>query len=56
VELRLHGVDPDGAVEAARRHGSHVLAEAADKPHGVREAYLADPDGYIWVPDVPLQK
>ncbi|MGH6933071.1 MAG: VOC family protein [Dongiaceae bacterium] len=56
VELRLHGVDPDAAVAAARRHGAYVLAAAADKPHGVREAFIADPDGYMWVPDVPLKK
>ena len=24
-----------------------------DKPHGLREAYLVDVDGYVWVPDVP---
>lgn len=56
VELRLHGIDPDAAVAAALRHGAHVLAPAADKPHGVREAHIADPDGYMWVPDVPLRK
>ena len=32
----------------------HVVASAADKGHGLREAYLMDPDGYLWVPDVPL--
>jgi hypothetical protein len=31
-----------------------VLAEAADKPHGLRESYIVDPDGYVWVPDRPL--
>lgn len=56
VELRLHGVDPDAAVMAARSHGAHVLAEAADKPHGTREAFIVDPDGYVWVPDTPLMK
>ena len=54
VELRLHGCDPDRAEAAARRLGFPVLAGAADKPHGVREAFLGDPDGYIWVPDVPI--
>jgi len=24
----------------------------ADKPHGLREAYIAGPDGYVWVPSV----
>ena len=32
--------------------GHHVLAEAADKPHGLRESYILDPDGYCWVPAV----
>jgi hypothetical protein len=30
-----------------------VLAETQDKPHGLRECYLVDPDGYVWVPGVP---
>jgi catechol 2,3-dioxygenase-like lactoylglutathione lyase family enzyme len=54
IELRLHDHDPDAAVVAAGRLGYTVLAVAADKPHGLREAYIADPDGYIWVPDCPL--
>jgi hypothetical protein len=29
-----------------------VLSEAADKPHGLRESYILDPDGYCWVPAV----
>ena len=52
VELRLHGCNPDQAEAAARRLGFTVLAPAADKPHGLREAYLLDGDGYIWVADV----
>jgi len=53
IELRLHNCDPDRA-EAAARAGDHtVLAGAADKPHGLREAYILDPDGYCWVPDRP---
>jgi len=53
AELRLYGRDPDTAVEAANAIGAIVLAEAADKPHGLREAYILDPDGYLWVPSVP---
>ena len=53
VELRLHGCDPDAAAARAKAGGHHVVAEPADKPHGLREAYIADPDGYVWVPDVP---
>lgn len=56
AELRLHGRDPDEAESAARRLGYPVLAPATDKPHGLREAYLLDPDGYLWVPDVPLPR
>lgn len=56
AELRLYGRDPDAAVQSARAIGGtlggHVLAEAADKPHGVREAFLIDPEGYCWVPTV----
>jgi catechol 2,3-dioxygenase-like lactoylglutathione lyase family enzyme len=54
IELRLHGCDPDAAEAAARKNGYHVLVEALNKGHGLREAYLIDPDGYVWVPDVPV--
>jgi catechol 2,3-dioxygenase-like lactoylglutathione lyase family enzyme len=53
AELRLHGRDPDAAEAAAKRLGHAVLASAIDKPHGLREAFLVDADGYVWVPDVP---
>jgi catechol 2,3-dioxygenase-like lactoylglutathione lyase family enzyme len=53
AELRLHGRDPDAAEAAARQLGYTVLASAADKPHGLREVYVLDADGYLWVPDVP---
>jgi len=56
AELRLHGRNPDEAEAAARRLGFTVLASAIDKPHGLREAYLIDPDGYLWVPDIPSQR
>jgi uncharacterized glyoxalase superfamily protein PhnB len=54
IELRLHGCDPDAAEAAARRLGFEVLSPAQNKAHGVREAYIRDADGYIWVPDVPI--
>lgn len=54
AELRLHGCDPDLAEAAARAAGHVVLAGAADKPHGLREAYILDDDGYCWVPDRPV--
>ncbi|MGQ4806882.1 hypothetical protein NKDENANG_00219 [Candidatus Entotheonellaceae bacterium PAL068K] len=56
AELRLHGCDPDQAEAAARRLGFTVLASATDKPHGLREVYLIDADGYLWVPDVSLPR
>ncbi len=52
IELRLHGCDPDKAEAAARQHGYEVLSPAAVKGHGLREAFLIDADGYVWVPDV----
>lgn len=55
VELRVHGCDPDAAEARARTLGFTVLAGTADKPHGLRECYLLDPDGYCWVPDVPVR-
>lgn len=56
VELRLYHLDPDAAVVRAKANGYVVLAEAADKPHGMREAYILDPDGYCWVVSLPLSK
>jgi predicted enzyme related to lactoylglutathione lyase len=56
AELRLYGRDPDAAEAVARAQadalGGVVLAASADKPHGVREAYILDPEGYCWVPTI----
>ncbi|WP_237213275.1 VOC family protein [Falsiroseomonas oryziterrae] len=54
VELRLYGQDPDAAEARARDYGAPVIATAEDKPHGLREAYLLDPAGYVWVPCRPI--
>ena len=54
VELRLFAVDPDQAEERARARGDMVLMATADKPHGLRECFLLDPDGYCWVPSTPI--
>jgi len=56
AELRLYDHDPDAAEARARARGDHVLAASADKPHGLREVYLVDPDGYVWVPSKMLPK
>ncbi len=53
AELRLHGRDPDAAERVARELGFEVVQPATDKPHGLRECFLRDVDGYLWVPDVP---
>ncbi len=52
VELQIYGVDPDQAAERAAERGYTILQPATDKPHGLREAYLVAPDGYVWVPSV----
>jgi uncharacterized glyoxalase superfamily protein PhnB len=52
LEIRLHGLDPDRATSRASEFGYTVLIGAQDKRHGVREAYLIDRDGYVWVPDI----
>ncbi len=55
IELRLHGCDPDAAAGLAREHGFTVLDGPRDQPdHGLREVHIVDADGYVWVPDVPL--
>ncbi len=54
IELRLHGCHPDQAEAAARQLGFEVLSPSTDKGHGLREVYLRDHDGYIWVPDIHI--
>jgi uncharacterized glyoxalase superfamily protein PhnB len=53
LEIRLYDSDPDLAVQRATDAGYTVLQPATDKPHGLREAYILDPDGYAWVPSQP---
>ncbi len=54
VELRLYQVHPDRAEQRARSGGYEVLQTSTDKPHGLRECFLLDPDGYCWVPSVKI--
>ncbi len=56
AEFRLYGLDPDAAEARARAAGAIVLSGAVDKPHGLREAHLVDPDGYVWVPSAALRE
>ncbi|MEP1536170.1 MAG: VOC family protein [Paracoccaceae bacterium] len=53
IEIRLYDTDPDKAVHAADKAGGTVLQAPTDKPHGLREAYILDLDGYAWVPSRP---
>ena len=54
TELRIHGCNPDRAEQQARQRGFQVVQRASDKPHGLRESYLRDTEGYLWVPDQPI--
>ena len=54
LEIRIYGADPDECEARARQAGGIVMAGSLDKPHGLREAYLIDPDGYIWVPGIGI--
>ncbi len=45
--------DPDEAEALAREPGYEVLAGASDRPHGLREAFSVEGDGYVWVTDIP---
>ena len=53
IEIRLYDSDPDAAVGRAQEAGHTILQPPADKPHGLREAYILDHDGYAWVPSRP---
>ncbi|WP_371055334.1 VOC family protein [Rhodosalinus sp. K401] len=54
LEIRLYDTDPDIAAARAEAAGGVVLQPATDKPHGLREACILDPDGYAWVPSRPI--
>ena len=53
VELRLYDSDPEIAVAKAEARGLMILQPPTDRPHGLREAYILDEDGYAWVPSRP---
>ena len=54
IEIRLYNSDPDQACAKAQAYGCMVLQPATVKPHGLREATILCPDGYMWVPSRPL--
>jgi hypothetical protein len=51
-ELRLQNCDPDEAEKRAHDRNAKVIAATTDKPHGLRECFLLDSDGYVWVPSI----
>ena len=55
LEIRLYNADPDATEQSARDNGYTVLQGSTDKPHGLRECYIIDDDGYVWVPSAKLQ-
>ena len=56
VELRLYQKDPDAFEARAKKKGYKVLRTSLDRPHGLRECYLLDLDGYFWVASAPLAR
>jgi catechol 2,3-dioxygenase-like lactoylglutathione lyase family enzyme len=54
VELRLYGIDPDAAAARAQAQGHYILQAPQDKPHGLRECFIAGPDNYVWVPGTAI--
>ena len=54
LEIRLYECDPEHAAAQCVAAGGTLLQAPADKPHGLREAYILCHDGYAWVPSKPL--
>lgn len=54
IEIRLYESDPEAACARAEDAGGTILQPPADKPHGLREAYILCRNGYAWVPSRPL--
>jgi hypothetical protein len=55
AELRLYGRDPDQAEQAAIALGCAIVQSCSDKAHGLRECFIEDVDGYMWVPSIAVQ-
>jgi len=56
IELRLYDTDPDEAARVAQAHAhdATLLADPANKPHGLRECVILCENGYAWMPSRPL--
>ncbi|WP_323765936.1 VOC family protein [Marinovum sp.] len=53
LEIRLYDSDPETAAARTEAAGGTLLAPPQDKPHGLRETFILDPDGYCWVASRP---
>lgn len=54
ITIHLYDSDPDMACANCANVDAVIMAKPKDKPHGLREAFIADHDGYIWAPSRPL--
>lgn len=54
ITIHLFDSDPDAACANCANVDAVIMAKPKDKPHGLREAFIADHDGYVWVPSRPL--
>ena len=52
IELRVIGCDPDKAEERAWKENYIILSNSMNKPHGMRECYIIDNNGFCWVPSI----
>ena len=50
IEIRLYNSNPDDAEKLARKYNYKILQSCTNKPHGLRECYILDNDGYCWIP------
>ena len=54
ITIHLYDSDPDTACANCPNVDAVIMAAPKDKPHGLREAFIADHDGFVWVPSRPL--
>ena len=52
IDLRVIGYNPDRAEERARKENYIILSNSMNKPHGMRECYILDNNGFCWVPSI----
>lgn len=50
VQIYLYDTDPDIAATRAEPAGGILLQPPTNKPHGLRECVILDPDGFAWSP------